>query len=115
MFKLKGSPENPAANVLQQCDPHTFDGARASKPFTVRINAAVGDAPIKNQAIKQIQCPKIPPWIAPEPSICQKPVIKKSYSDQEVKTRFLDHDQVHSNTIKLYTDGSESANGVGLL
>ena len=113
MLKLKGSPDNPASNVIKQCDPRKFDGPRSSKPFPVRLNATVEEVNIKNQSIKEISSLKTPPWLTPEPSVCKKFVVKKSTSVQAVKMKFLEHDQLHSNSVKLYTDGSKSPEGVG--
>ena len=113
MAKLKGSPDNPAANVIKQYDSRKFEGARASKPFTVRLDSALEDNSIKNQKIKEISVMKIPPWLISEPSVCKKTVVKKTSTDEEVRMRFLEHDQIHSNSVKLYTDGSKTSNGVG--
>ena len=40
-------------------------------------------------------------------------IAKKSASNEELRARFMDHDQVHSGSIKLFTDGSKTASGVG--
>ena len=45
--------------------------------------------------------------------MCDKPVTKKNLSEEEVRSRFLEHDAVHFSQIKLYTIGSKSGNGVG--
>ena len=66
-----------------------------------------------NQKIKEIGWSKLPPWSTPEPVICKKTIAKRSNSDKVVKTCFLDHDQIHRNSVKLYTDGSKTTNGVG--
>ena len=113
LMKLKGSPSNPAANAIKQCDPHNYDGARSSKPFSVRINLPDDTGFITNQKIKEITCAKFPPWLYPEPKICKKTMVKKSMSTQEVKMQFLEHDETHSRSIKVFTDGSKTSSGVG--
>ena len=45
--------------------------------------------------------------------MCDKLVTRKTQSEEEVRSRFLEHDTVHFSQTKLYTDGSESGNGVG--
>ena len=45
--------------------------------------------------------------------MCDKPVTKKNLSEEEVRSRFLEHDAVHFSQTKLYMDGSKSRNGVG--
>ena len=113
-IKLRGTNSNPAANVFKSCDPQKFESLRASKPFPVRVNAALESDSIRNQKIKEVGYPKFPPWLTPEPSVCnQLDLTKKSMSDQEMKMRFLDHDIIHSDSVKLYTDGSKSPDGVG--
>ena len=112
-LKLKGTPENPASSLSKQGDPRKFESVRASKPFHIRLNSSVNDPSIKNQRIREICCSKIPPWQVPEPSVCKKSIIKKSKSDEEIKTCFLEHDQIHSNSMKIYTDGSKTSDGVG--
>ena len=103
-MKLRGSSENPASHTLKQCNPRKFDGARASKPFPLRMNSAIQDEPLRNQKIKEIQCSKVPPWKSPEPSVCPKTIAKKSASNEELRARFMDHGQVHSGSIKHFTD-----------
>ena len=44
--------------------------------------------------------------------MCDKPVTKKNLSEEEVRSRFLEHN-VHFSHTKLYKDGSESGTGVG--
>ena len=114
ILKLKSTPENPAANILKHCNAHRYEGNRSSKPFSVRMNNAATDPSIMNQKVREVRCPEIPPWKIPEPLICKKTIIKKNMSDQEVKARFMEHDQkYHSNSVKIYTDGSKMVNGVG--
>ena len=113
LMKLKGSPSNPASNVLKQCNPLKFEGVRSSKPFSVRFDKTDNNRFITNQKIKEISCPKFPPWLTPEPKVCNKTVVKKSMPVEEVKMRFLEHDEVHSKSIKIYTDGSKTSSGVG--
>ena len=98
--KLKGSPDNPAANVIRQCNPRKFENARASRPFAVRISTADVDADIKNQKIKTNHCHKYPPWLIPQASVCQKCVVKKRSSDDEIKVQFLEHDRMHLDWLK---------------
>ena len=112
MMKLKALPNNPASNILRQCNPQNYMATRSSKPLPVRIGATV-DPSILNQKIKEINCSKLPPWSTPEPIICKKTIVKRSSSEKVVKACFLDHDQIHLNSIKIYTDGSKTPNGVG--
>ena len=112
-MKLKGLPDNPASSVIRQCDPRKFESTRASKPFTVRISTSDDNRDIINQKIKTKHSLEYPPWLIPQVEVCQKCVAKKSLSDDEIKARFLDHDRDHSDSIKLYTDGSKTLNGVG--
>ena len=113
MMKLKSCPENPASNVLKLGDSQKYEGARSSKPFHVRMITEVQEPSILNQKIKETKCSEIPPWKTIEPSVCKKTLIKKSSSDLEIKAQFLDHDLSHHDSVKLYTDGSKTINGVG--
>ena len=113
MAKLRGSPENPAANVVKHSNAGLFAGARSSKPFQKRLEGQVRDDSLTNPKIKPVGSLKVPPWSTPEPSVCAKTIVKRGSSDQEVKLRFLEHDRTHAHSIKLYTDGSKTADGVG--
>ena len=44
--------------------------------------------------------------------MCDKPVTKKDLSEEEVRSRFLEHDAVHLSQTKLYTDVSKSGSGL---
>ena len=113
MFKLNSTPDNPAAAIFKQCDPYRYEKPRASRPLPVRLITDLEEDTIKTQKVKEVQFPKMPPWLTPEPTICPKPVSKKCISVEEVKAHFLQHDEIHANSIKLFTDGSKTANGVG--
>ena len=112
--KVKSTPENPVTNCLKHCNTHRYEGTRSSKPFFVRMSAAATDPSILNQKVKEVRWPEIPPWKIPDPIICKKCIVKKSISDQEAKARFIEHDhQFHSNSVKIFTDGSKMVSGVG--
>ena len=112
LIKLKSCPENPASNVLKLTNSPKFEGVRSSKPFHLRMASEIQDPSILNQQVKETRCSEIPPWKAPDPLICKKSIEKKS-SALEIKARFMDHDQAHVDSIKLFTDGSKTVNGVG--
>ena len=113
VMKLNGSPENPAANALQGFNPLKFAGVRASKPLTLRLEASLENDSIKTQRLRDIKCSKQPPWLIPEPSICPKILISSSKIYRLLRARFYDHDRIHCNSIKIYTDGSKTSDGVG--
>ena len=45
--------------------------------------------------------------------MCDKLVTKKNLSEEEVRSRFLEHDAVHFSQTKLYMVGSKSGSGAG--
>ena len=112
LMRLKSSPQNPTFKVLRECNDRGF-GSRSSKPLQIRINQEVGDASIKGQKTLKIGHIEVPPWLVPEPTICPKLMNKNSQSEEEIRAKFYEHDKVHKNSVKIFTDGSKSLQGVG--
>ena len=112
--RIKSNPSNPSFKVLGDCNSTLYTKPRSSKPFQVRINEEVDDPNVKRQKIKEIDYPIYPPWLMPKLNVCPKIVTKKNTSDEECRSRFLDHDNSHhKNHIRVFTDGSKSSAGVG--
>ena len=114
LMRIKSAPKNPSLQLLKDdTSSQRFRGSRSSKPFQVRLNEDVADTNLKSQRIQKVEHSEIPPWLVPEVCVCNKPVTKKNLSEEEVRSRFLEHDAVHLSQTKLYTDGSKSGSGVG--
>ena len=114
LMRIKRAPKNSSLQVLKDGTSfQRFRGSRSSKPFQVRLNEDVADTNLKSQRIQKVAHSEIPRWLVPEVCVCDKPVTKKNLSEEEVRSRFLEHDAVHFCQTKLYTDGSKSGNGVG--
>ena len=114
LARVKSAPKNPSLQVFKNVpDPQIFQGSRSSKPFQVRLNEEVGDVHLKSQKIQEVDHPVIPPWLVPDVSVCEKTIVKKNASEEEMRTKFLEHNICHRNHTKLYTDGSKSDSGVG--
>ncbi|XP_076042208.1 uncharacterized protein LOC143026096 [Oratosquilla oratoria] len=113
LFKIKTDCKNPAFDTIRNVNGDNFLGSRSSKPLQVRLNEQVEDVSIKTQNVFQVGHPHIPPWIIPEISKCSIEITKRNISIEQVKSIFLEHDKIHEEHIKIYTDGSKSNNGVG--
>ena len=110
--RIRSSHKNPCYKILEECDSRKF-GVRSSKPFQIRQLEELDDLHIQRQKIQEVDHPKVPPWLVPEASCCPKNIIKKDHSEEEIKAQFLEHDLVHKDEEKIYTDGSKSEDGVG--
>ena len=112
--RLKSSLNNPALKVLSQCDSGKFPGVRSSKPFQTRLNEDTWDQPnIKQQKICKLTYMAVSPWFIPEINICKRKFSRKNRSTEEIRATFLNHDSIHTQCYKIYTDGSKSSSGVG--
>ena len=111
--RLKNS-SNPTKYVLAESNLNKFNSHNASKPLQVRIHEEVKNDALKGQKIMKIEYPVIPAWMIKEPSICPKLINKKSLPEAEIKAQFLAHDEIHKDTIKIFTDGSKTEDGVGI-
>ena len=109
--RLKSSVNNPAVQVLNDSNPKPYLKPKASKPFQIRLQ----NREIKSQKIDKVTCAKYPPWLIPEVNCCEKSINKKNMTPEEIKTKFLEHVQVHRSQKQkqIYTDGSKSVDGVG--
>ena len=114
LMRIKSAPKNPSLQVLKDdTSSQRFQRSRSSKPFQVQLNEDVADTNLKSQRIQKVKHSEIPPWLVPEVCVCDKPVTKKNLSEEEVRSRFLEHDAVYFSQTKLYMDGCKSGNGVG--
>ena len=110
--RLKCCSSNPASKVLAQKESRKFK-TRSSKPFQVRLEEEVEEEDLVNQEISQVGFSKDPPWLIPEANCCRKFICKKNASEEEIRSKFLEHETTHSHQEKFFTDGSKSADGVG--
>ncbi|XP_064120731.1 uncharacterized protein LOC135225328 [Macrobrachium nipponense] len=113
LMKIKSNASNPSKKVINQLDASKFK-PRSSVPFQIRLNASVNENCILTQNVHGLAPSKIPPWFIPKAELCKKNIVKKNTPNVEIKSLFLEHDEVHNNVYKIYTDGSKSSEGVGL-
>ena len=112
-MRLKSSRENPTYEILAQCDSSRFR-KKSSVPFQIRQLDELEDENIQTQKILQVKYPAIPPWFIPEVNVCTNTLQKRDRPVEEVKSKFLAHDNCkHGKDKKIYTDGSKSRDGVG--
>lgn len=111
--RMKSAPKNPSFQLLKETDSRIFSGTRASKPFQIRLNEDVRNNHLKSQKVLEVHHPVNPPWLIPEPLVCEKSFNKKDCTEEEIRGKFLEHDLTHANYTKVYTDGSKSDSGVG--
>ena len=83
------------------------------KPLEVRLSQEIRDLALFPSSIAEVHPPKYPPWCHPSINTCTIQTSKKSCSEMELKTHFLEHASMHSSSIAFYTDGSKSTSGVG--
>ena len=111
-MRLKSSKENPTFEIFNACNASKF-GERSSKPFQIRQLEELEDDTVRTQKICESNYLNIPPWFIPDISICPKQIEKRDQPVVAVKSKFLEHDKVHKNEKKIYTDASKSKDGVG--
>ena len=113
--RLKSSQGNPARDILKEneCNRQLFHKPRSSKPFQVRLLEEVEEPELRSQKVYGVGFLEKPPWLIPEVNCCKKVICKKNISEEEIKAKFLDHDSIHVNQEKIFTDGSKSSDGVG--
>ena len=112
-MRLKTDAKNPAFNILKECSDNNF-GSRSSKPFQIRQLEKIENTTVHREKVLSVQYPSAPPWFVPEATCCPRYINKKTNSEDEIRAKFLEHDnKAHSNQKKLYTDGSKTENGVG--
>ena len=111
--RLKCCSDNPSTKILGYCNAQDFSRKNSSKPLQVRLNDEVEDDDLINQKICTVALTQTPPWLMPEINCCDKIIIKKYKSDEEVRAMFYEHETYHKGQIKIYTDGSKSRIGVG--
>ena len=95
LMRIKSAPKNPSLRVLKDdTSSQRFRGSRSSKPFQVQLNEDVADTNLKSQRIQKVEHSEILPWLVLEVCVCDKPVTKKNLPEEEVRSRFLEHDAV---------------------
>ena len=115
LTRIRSASQNPSLDIIKDTGKslRKFENPRSSKPFHIRLNEEVSDNSVKQQKVFEVGHQSVPPWLVPDVSCCSKDISKKNQTEEEVKAKFLEHDVVHKDHIKLYTDGSKSEEGVG--
>ena len=86
-------PKIPLFKYLRMTQvPKDFEAQGPQSRFQVRLNEDVADTNLKSQRIQKVEHSEIPPWLVKEVCVCDKPVTKKNLSEEEVRSRFLEHD-----------------------
>ncbi|MGL4677181.1 MAG: reverse transcriptase domain-containing protein, partial [Brevinema sp.] len=113
LYKLKASINNPTTLILKEDKLSKYRGTRTSKPFKVRLQESCSNLSLLNQNVEKVGFSDIPPWLIPRINICKKIGNKKLDSEEVLRGNQMEHDSIHSNAFKIYTDGSKSKEGVG--
>ena len=113
MQRLKSSVDNPASECLKEKNPYNFNKPRATKPFQIRFLRELEDKTIESQEICEFKYLNVPPWLVPDIKLCKKTIVKKEMSSQEMYSKFIEHNSIHRDQEKIFTDGSKSRDGVG--
>ena len=58
----------------------------------LQLNEQVLDTHIKSPKIQQVEHLENSTWIVLEAFVCDKPVTKKNLSEEDVRSKFLEHD-----------------------
>ena len=114
LTKIKALTDNPNYKYVSQPINRSTNKPRMPKPLEVRQEIDMRDIDIPSEKVAKIETGKMPPWCRPSNEICLPKIRKKSKSDYEIKSEFLEHASVHNNSIPLYTDASKSEDGVGI-
>ena len=115
-IKLKANPENPAYDCV--FDPpliSEFEVKTKIPTFGNRMSLKAKDANINIKDINDEPLATVsPPWSLAEPAIdiTLSAFPKENTSTERYKQLFLELCQKHQNVIKIFTDGSKSANKV---
>ena len=106
----------PSPSVLQLSDSVTAyytSHSRLPAPYSFRMCSLLASSPFPIANILPFRTSLFPPWFLPCPAVCSSilPCSKSSSSPAALRSTFLEHLDVHSSTVHVYTDGSKSPSG----
>ena len=113
LCRVLTSKLNPNYKFVKQPADRAPNKPKLPKPLEVRLAEPANEVGILPPAVTEINTPKYPPWNRGSLNICQAQYDKKSCSDAQLRTSFLEHVSGHVGSIGIYTDGSKSSDGVG--
>ena len=113
MSRVLASKQNPNYKFVSHPIDRAHTKPKLPKPLEVRLDCAAREIELIPSIIAEIFPPKIPPWCRPPLKICYIKEDKKSCSDVQLRSLFLEHMSKHRASVSIYTDGSKSFNGVG--
>ena len=106
------SKSNPNYKYIRAPLDRAPNKPKLPKPLEVRLKEDIRNVGILSTPIAPFSFPKVPPWCKSPSEICLKSGGKKNSSNEEIKTKFLEHANKH-NGYSLYTDGAKTSEGVG--
>ena len=112
--KIKTSKENPNYRYVNNPSNRSPNKPRIPKPLEVRLEREMRTVEISTEQIACLDTAKFPPWCRPSIDVCPIEQGKKNRTEGEVRSEFLNHISKHKNKKAIYTDGSKSAEGVGV-
>ena len=113
MSRVLTSKLNPNYKYVKQPNDRAPNRPRLPKPLEVRLADSARQIELLPPTVAEICPPKFPPWVRPNINICPVRNGKKTSSDAQLKSSFLEHASEHVDSEAIYTDGSKSSLGVG--
>ena len=90
------------------------DHPRFPKPFGFRVFNMIEELDIPKIKILPVKYSTVPPWKLPSIEICKCiSTSKKDMSTVRLRSTFLEHMEVHRESVSIFTDGSKSSAGAG--
>ncbi len=111
--RLSGSPTKDCISISTF---HPFFDLHPGfpKPFSYRAREILADLSLPQTAVLCGNIPRLSPWDLPEVTYCRYTSGSRGESpDIFNKITFLEHQESHSDSMHVFTDGSKSEAGVG--
>ena len=115
-YRLQRMPDSLAYKVarIQNFNHFYQEHAKFPQPFGFRVKQVLLDFNMMRNEVLSFKISVTPPWKLPDISFCRYFLgTKKNITEEEMRSIFLEHIAVHSDSTLIFTDGSKSSAGVG--
>ena len=115
-YRIQRLPSSLAYKTIKSVAHFIFYDThpRYPKPFGYRVKSILADFNLPQGKVNNFRFSSTPPWIMPVVKFCRYfKGIKRNMSDVEIRAIFLEHESEHSESCRIFTDGSKSDDGVG--
>ncbi|XP_066941282.1 uncharacterized protein [Macrobrachium rosenbergii] len=115
-YRMQRFPSSLASQIItsKRHFRHYEMHLKCPQPYVYKVKQLLGTTDISRDEVLPYKMSVIPLWKLTEISFCKYfNGFKKNMTDIDIRSIFMEHSEVHKDSIRVITDGSKSSAGAG--